>query len=478
VRAMPRDEPGSTVGPEGVRIVLVSETLLTTHLLPGSGSVVVGRTGDADVCAAHPSVSRKHALVHVGPDKVEIEDLGSSNGTWINGARIKPGLRVSAAPSDLLRLGQVICVVQREWDSEHEANNQVTCSVSPQPEKGRIARAAGDFVADGSPVVVRTEAMQRLFAQVGRVSKSNLNVLVLGETGSGKEIVAHSIHARSRRCDKPFLGINCAALPETLLESELFGHEKGAYTGAHASKIGLFEQARGGTVFLDEIGDMSLAIQAKLLRVFEERQVFALGSLVARPIDVRFIAATNRDLEREVEAGRFRKDFYFRLCGVTLKIPPLRKRIDEVAPLARLFVQNVAEVDPAPELTPEAVLVLERHDWPGNIRELRNVVERAVVFSEGGPIRAEHLALDEEEPGESIDRGASPPELPSMIPPGSPAPGTDLNDELASIERARILDAMQRCAGNQTRAAKLLGIPRRSLLRKLDAYAIQRPRKA
>jgi two-component system response regulator AtoC len=284
--------------------------------------------------------------------------------------------------------------------------------------------------------------------------------------------VAHSIHARSRRAEKPFLGINCAALPEALLESELFGHEKGAYTGAHAAKIGLFEQARGGTVFLDEIGDMSLAIQAKLLRVFEERQVFALGSLVARPIDVRFVAATNKDLEREVEAGRFRKDFYFRLCGVTLKIPPLRKRVDEIGPLAQLFVQNVADVTPPPELTPEAILALARHDWPGNIRELRNVVERAVVFSEGGAIRPEHLAIDEPE---DDDRVADDGEAGGAA---SAAPAADLHDEIASLERSRILEAMQKCAGNQTRAAKLLGIPRRSLMRKLDAYAIQRPRKA
>jgi DNA-binding NtrC family response regulator len=459
-----------TSDPEAhVRLVLVTDRLLATHLLPGSGSVVVGRTGDADVSVAHVSVSRRHAIVRWTSEVVEIEDLGSSNGTWLNGGRLAPGRRMVAAPHDLVRLGQVLCILQREWDAEGEASGHATFHViSPHGEK-RAGRPAGDFLADASPVIVRTEAMQRLFSQIERVSKSNISVLVLGETGAGKEIVAHSIHARSRRAEKPFLGINCAALPESLLESELFGHERGAFTGAHAAKMGLLEQARGGTVFLDEIGDMSLAIQAKLLRVFEERQVFALGAVNARPIDVRFVAATNKDLEREVEAGRFRKDFYFRLCGVTLRIPPLRKRVPEIAPLARLFIENAVEAEPPPTLTPEALAALEGHDWPGNIRELRNVVERAVVFSEGGPILPEHLALNEPEDDdvEPGDEGTA----------TTAAPAADLNHELASIERARIVEAMERCAWNQTKVAKLLGIPRRSLMRKLDAYAIQRPRK-
>jgi two-component system, NtrC family, response regulator AtoC len=316
-------------------------------------------------------------------------------------------------------------------------------------------------------------ALTRVQELAARAAPSSINVLILGETGVGKEVMASSIHQRSPRADKPLLALNCAGLTESLIESELFGHEKGAFTGAVQSKPGLLETAEGGTVFLDELGEMPASVQAKLLRVIETRLVMRVGALKPRSIDVRFISATNCDLEDEIRQGRFRRDLFFRLNGMTLTIPPLRERVSEIGDLAMTFLrQACADTGrPVPTISAEVVQVLEAYSWPGNIRELKNVMERALVLCER-EIGPEHLPLEkltyEARLYDSVSKAAD--TLPG------PAPRS-LFEELRRDERERMLAALQACGGNQTRAAESLGMPRRTFVSKLDRYGLPRPRK-
>ena len=420
------------------RLVLrvLCDGALSSHPLPPQGAILLGRSDDVDVCIEHASVSRRHARLQVG-DELQIEDLGSANGTRVRDHRLAPNTAAPIAVGEAVDLGSVIVVVQPER------------ALDPHVEPAR-----------GS-------AMERLLRLRDRVAQSSISVLLLGETGAGKEVLAESIHRQSPRAGGPFLRLNCAALSETLLESELFGHEKGAFTGAAAAKPGLLETAHGGSVLLDEVGELPPALQVKLLRVLEERQVLRVGALKPRAIDVRFISATNRDLQAESEEGRFRRDLYFRLNGITLVVPPLRERAAEIAKLACELVaaacrQSGRSREPA--FSPDALALLERYPWPGNVRELRNVVERAVLLCAGDVITREHL------PGiaDTVPPSAAPDETP---------PPTTLRAELAALERKRILDALAECGGNQTRAAKLLGMRRQSLVARLDEYGIPRPRK-
>ncbi len=377
--------------------------------------------------------------------------------------------------------------------------------LSAANEKLRGARAPEQITPVG--------AMDKLKKIVDRVAKSEISIVLHGETGVGKEVLARELHRSSDRAKKPFVGINCAALTESLLESELFGHEKGAFSGAVAVKPGLLEVAEEGTVFLDEIAEMTPAIQAKLLRVIEERQVMRVGGLSPRPIDVRFIAATHRDLEEEVEHGRFRQDLYFRLNGITLEIPPLRERIDEIEGLARSFLLDACRRSKrldTPRIQSDAMELLKTYSWPGNVRELRNVIERAVLLCTGSAITLEHLPVEKMlsqkrhiarphlttgSHGGARSTSTARPHAVSMEGPatgehqpvrsdfgGETVPGTtqaqgSLKEAVEEVERERILDALRVCAGNQTKAAQMLGISRRTLLNRLDQYGLPRPRK-
>ncbi|HEU4404223.1 MAG TPA: sigma 54-interacting transcriptional regulator [Polyangiaceae bacterium] len=307
-------------------------------------------------------------------------------------------------------------------------------------------------------------AMDRARQLVALVADSTITVLLVGETGVGKEVTAEEIHRRSSRAHGPFLRLNCGAFSESLLESELYGHEKGAFTGAVQAKPGLLEAARGGTVFLDEVGELPLRLQVKLLRVLEDHQVLRVGGLSPRPIDVRFVAATNRDLEREVAEGNFRRDLFFRLNGIIIQLPPLRERPEEILQLAETFLGRASDRAgrPLPVLPPETRETLMRHPWPGNVRELRNVMERAVLLCRGGVIRDDDLHLERAEAAPASN----------VVADSETSTSAD-DDE----ERRRVLDALARCAGNQTQAAKLLGISRGTLLARLDAYNLPRPRK-
>jgi DNA-binding NtrC family response regulator len=320
--------------------------------------------------------------------------------------------------------------------------------------------------ADLRSPVLAEPSMQELYALATRIAAGDLSVLILGETGAGKEVLAEAIHARSPRAGRPLVGLSCAALTETLLESELFGHERGAFTGATQTKPGLIETAAGGTLFLDEIGEMPLGMQAKLLRVLEEKKVTPVGGVKPRAVDVRVLSASNRDLAREIAAGRFRADLFYRLSGATLTVPPLRERRREIAPLADRFIRAMGARSgrsPNPRLSPEVLQVLEASAWPGNIRELRNVVERALLLC----------------PGELIELAHLPPELEgarAAAPAPAPAVEAEPHDG-GDDERERIRIALERAAGNQTTAARMLGISLRTMVNRMNKFGFPRPRK-
>jgi DNA-binding NtrC family response regulator len=367
---------------------------------------------------------------------------------------------------------------------------------TPEALVGRVAPHTHPSQAEVASDVIRAGALARMDPLIAKVAAANISVLILGETGVGKEILARMIHERSPRAKNRLLSLNCASLAESLLESELFGHEKGAFTGATSAKVGLLESANGGTAFLDEIGEMPLSLQAKLLRVLEQREVLRIGALEPRPIDVRFLAATNRDLEDEIARDRFRRDLYYRLNGFSIVIPPLRQRVDEIEPLARHFIRLAcAETKRRPlELTQESLDILMAYEWPGNIRELRNVIDRAVLLCSGRSILPDHLprekmgrlvARKDESPASRrfIERAAAVTSEVEVtvsrrgdlaVPPPEPTSPT-LPPE--NGERARIVAALEKCGWNQTRAAKLLGIARQTLVTRIELYGLPRPKK-
>jgi two-component system response regulator AtoC len=322
-----------------------------------------------------------------------------------------------------------------------------------KPEPPPLPRAGGDVVAGSS-------VMRTALALVRRAAQSQATVLVRGESGTGKEVVARLIHEQSPRKAGPFIKVHCAAFPESLIESELFGHEKGAFTGAATRKPGRVELAHGGTLFLDEIGDVPLSVQVKLLRVLQERELERLGGTESIRVDVRFVAATHRDLEAMVEAGSFRQDLFYRLNVVPLWLPPLRERRDDVEPLARRFVTAAAAAHGRAEveLAPDALARLRAEPWPGNVRELMNLIERLVVLADSPRIGAADVERE-------IARGRVPAVAAAAV-------ESSLDERVRSSEREAIVDALARARGNRTLAARLLGVSRRTLYNKLDEYGI------
>ncbi|HYH82615.1 MAG TPA: sigma-54 dependent transcriptional regulator [Longimicrobium sp.] len=318
---------------------------------------------------------------------------------------------------------------------------------------------------DDEAAIGGSPAMLEVFRMVGRVSTSSATVLVLGESGTGKELVARAIHRNSARASGPFVAINCAAIPENLLESELFGHEKGAFTGAIARKIGRFERASGGTLLLDEIGDMSLALQAKILRALQEREIERVGGDDRIPVDVRVVAATNKNLRAAIADGTFREDLYFRLAVVTLQLPRLVERGGDVDLLVRHFVASHA-ARYGRDIRAIARPVLQRlheHDWPGNIRELKNVLERAVLLAHGSVLLPEHLPLDQLRPPPAETDGAS----------GSPLAGYAPGLSMAEVEKLHIREVLVLVKGHLGKASDVLGVHRNTLTRKIREYGLE-----
>jgi DNA-binding NtrC family response regulator len=324
-----------------------------------------------------------------------------------------------------------------------------------------MLEAAAAAVTRESGMIAQDPVTLGVLARAAQVARADAAILITGESGTGKEVLARHVHATSRRADGPFVAINCAALPETLLESELFGHEKGAFSGAVAARKGRFEQADGGTLLLDEIGEMDLRLQAKLLRVVQQKEVDRLGGTRPVRVDVRILAATNRDLQAEVAAGRFREDLYFRLDVVRLHLPPLRDRPGDILPLAESFARRYAEANGLPNrrFSTAARASLRAHAWPGNVRELENAIHRAVLLADGPEIAADAIEL-------RSTRGAPAPAATTA------AAGIEgfVGRKVEEVERDLILHTLAHCLGNRTRAAEVLGISIRALRNKLHDY--------
>ncbi len=566
--------------------------------LDDGGEVTFGRSRGAIVSVKDDDVSRLHARVRRTGDAIEVEDLGSRNGTWVNGERIAGARRL--APGDELKMGSIHAVVGRtsgirrarpvegaeagearlaaEVDRAVRYRRPVTFALvrlagggvidptglRPAPQAGPVgspprdshslidaaldaiagilrpmdliadyagddhlvilpeldrvtgaaavasivsaAQQAGASVKAGTTVapddattpdtviaalraslhggkpapgpsataaaapavpaapggpIVLDPVMQRVYKLVAKIAESSMTVLILGETGTGKELVAEAIHRGSSRRGGPLIKLNCAALPETLLESELFGHERGAFTGAERRKQGFFEAAHGGTLFLDEVGEMPPSLQAKLLRVLEGKVITRVGGTAEIAVDVRVVCATHRDLQADVRTGRFRQDLLFRIGGFTVAVPPLRDRKSEIVPLAEHFARIAAAEQrrAPPALAPEAREALLAYRWPGNVRELENAIERALVLCED----AITLADLPDRLREVSGRAASPGSISSI------------HGQLEEMERSAIAAALEAHGDNQTRAARSLGLSRRALIYKMEKYGLKPP---
>jgi DNA-binding NtrC family response regulator len=365
------------------------------------GIVRLGRDATNEVVIDDPFVSRVHLEIKIFPSGVTLVDMDTKNGTHHQGARIR---ELPLKDEVSLRLGKQIDITVRVGDD----------AVKPAP----IAPAAPRHRRDSFDLVGASPAMERLRAAVSRIAPSPLTVLIEGETGTGKEVIARALHAQSPRVAKPFVVFDCAAVSPSLIASELFGHRKGAFTGAVSDNDGAFRRADGGTIFLDEIGELPLELQPALLRALEAREVRPVGDTNYKHVDVRVVAATNRSLESEVAAGRFRQDLLFRLKVGVLKVPPLRQRPEDIAVLARHFARMLGA-----SLSDEVVLRMQLRRWPGNVRELRNVVERAVMLSGGAPVTVDLVEEDERE-----------------IDPRATLPGPEAAPSMRVVDGKRLLD--------------------------------------
>ena len=421
---------------------------LTAVSGPGAGRALamtgalatVGRHPTNDLVVSDPRVSGVHLELRRVGDRVHVRDAGSTNGTWMGAHRVSD---VELAPGGEIMLGSTLLRL----------------------DEGATPAALGSAESFGN-LVGRSPAMRELFVTLERVAPKNLTLLIHGETGSGKEEVARAVHARSRRADKPFVVIDAAALPETLAESLLFGHEKGAFTGAERRAIGLFEAANGGTVFLDEIGELPPGSQAKFLRVLEQREVTRVGGHEPVPVDVRVIAATHRDLRHEIDAGRFREDLFFRLAQLRIMLVPLRDRPEDIPALCQKLLSALAEEGEVPlEVEPAALAHLQTQPWPGNVRELRNVLARAAALSTSKSIRRADVA------GEGFGFRGTREERSALDLSGTFA--TSKERAIARFESAYLALLMKRCAGNLSLASREADLARhhlRDLLKKRGLY--------
>ncbi len=467
-------EDSTTIGFDGPRVDVANNGGVALDLLVSSaagasivslepGETIIGRQRHgASLAIDDPSLSRKHARLELTASGLTLEDLESRNGTFADGVPLSPGTPMALASRSSFRLGAVTFVLT--------------------PRRAQLAQTPAT-----AEIVVEDAAMKQLYEMLAIVSATPLSVLLLGETGVGKEVFAERIHALSTRAAKPLLRINCASFPESMLEGELFGYEKGAFTGAAQAKAGLFESADGGTVFLDEVGEMPLPMQAKLLRVVETREVMRIGSLRPRTVDVRFIAATHRDLWQAAGDGTFRSDLYYRLNGMSLTVPPLRQRVADIVPLAQFFAERMAAQlgRPVPRLAPETCALLQAHPWDGNVRELRNTIERAVVLaSTSGVVTAEHVVLDRRRnaPSRSEPRIEERESRDTIAPPLEDAGSyseraAELQAAMRDLERDRLTAVLAEFAGNQTAAARKLGLSRTALIARMEQFGLHRPRR-
>jgi DNA-binding NtrC family response regulator len=423
------------------RLTAISGPCAGRGLALTSALATVGRHPTNDLVLDDPRASGVHLELRRAGERVHVRDAESTNGTWIGAHRIVEA--ELSAGAELTVGGTVL---------------RVDIDVQATPARASAAEAFGDMVG-------RSQEMRELFAVLERIASKDLTVLVQGETGTGKEEVARALHARSPRRSGPFIVIDATALPASLAESLLFGHERGAFTGADQRRGGYFEAAQGGTVFLDEVGELPETIQAKFLRVLERREVTRVGGTTPIKVDVRVIAATHRDLRHEIEAGRFREDLFFRLAQMRLVIPPLRDRPADVGILCAEILREIAGAGRAMRLEPDALAHLEAMPWPGNVRELRNVLVRASALAVGPTIRRGDVA------GEGLGFRGARVEREALVLSGAFAAAKERAIE--RFESAYLAALMRRCEGNLSLAAREADVARhhlRDLLKKRGLY--------
>ncbi len=446
-----------------VRIVVNPGLPSQTEQVFDTNVITIGTLEDNDIILDDETVSRHHCRIVQEDEEYVAVDLGSTNGTFINGVRIREAF---LAPGLVLTVGNT----QIQFNSMDE---EVPVVPSSSEQFGKI--------------VGRSIKMREIFGILEKIAPTSATVVIEGETGTGKEVFAQTIHDLSKRAEKPFIVFDCGAVPESLIESELFGHEKGSFTGAIMTRKGLFEMAQGGTIFLDELGELSLDLQPKLLRVLEQREVRRVGSNKSIPVNVRVVAATNRNLEEEVQEGNFREDLFYRLSVVRLHLPALRERTEDIPLLVRHFLSELDfNRDPDGRMRirqadPATLAAMERYEWPGNVRELLNVIERAVSFAETDVIRTEDLP----DYITGISPSGSRPALQSGQDSGThmevpdkeqltELPFKDAKEEwITSFEKDYILELLRRHEGNISQASREADIDRKYFRKLMTKHGIE-----
>ncbi len=441
------------------RLVLQPGTPDAVEKMFDQSVITIGSEPENDVVLTDDTVSRRHCRIVQEENEYVAIDNGSTNGTFVNGVRIREAF---LAPGQVIGIGSTQIRFQ------------------PVDEQIPVRPTASETFGS---IVGRSLAMREIFGIIEKIAPTNATVVIEGETGTGKEVVARTIHDLSKRADRPFVVFDCGAVPESLIESELFGHEKGSFTGAVQTRKGLFEMAEGGTIFLDELGELTLDLQPKLLRVLEQREVRRVGANKSIPVNVRVIAATNRLLEDEVREGNFREDLFYRLSVVRLKLPALRERVEDIALLVRHFLHSQKfnrEHDDSlriETIAESALEAMQRYSWPGNVRELLNVVERAASFVEGNVLTPEDL------PDYVVDASAAPP----VRKTGANSAVTDApkksrlvempfkeakEEWISSFERDYVAELLQRHQGNISQAAREADIDRKYFRKLMDKHGI------
>ncbi len=411
--------------------------------------VTIGTAASNDLQLTDPTVSRRHCEISVREDRYFIRDLGSTNGTGVNGT---PVVEAILAPGARIRVGdsEVLFEPKKKWERIRERD---------EPHFGNLKGSS--------------QKMRSVFSMLAKVAATELSCVIVGETGTGKELAARGVHENSPRASKPFIVVDCGAVQKNLIGAELFGHEKGAFTGADRQRVGAFEAAHGGTIFLDEIGELPIDLQPQLLRVLERREVKRLGSNRHAEVDVRVVAATHRDLRKMAREGDFREDLYYRLAEVVVDLPPLRERLDDIDIIVRHIIEEHArDGSPVRYIDPAALQVLRERPWPGNVRELRNVMRRAIALATGPSIRKDDLVVM----GSQVEPVPPPPM-------GAGLPLPEVNESLpikearekwvAPMEREYLMRLLQKTKGDLNLASQDAGIHRKSLERLLRQHGLK-----
>jgi transcriptional regulator with PAS, ATPase and Fis domain len=414
----------------------------------------IGSAKTGDIVLTDPTVSRHHAEIRRGRDGVILRDMGSTNGVFVGQVRAK---EVYLGPDTHFRVGRTELIF------------------TPADEIIDVAPSSADHFEN---LIGNSVAMREVFGILERVAPTDLTVLITGETGTGKELASRAVHQGSKRAKGPFVVFDCGAAADNLIESALFGHQRGAFTGAVGARPGVFEMSHGGTIFLDEIGELPLELQPKLLRVLEQREVRRVGASKTKAVDVRVVAATNRKLREEVDAGRFREDLYYRLAVVEMVMPPLRDRMEDLELLAHHLLERSSHNTRVREIAPTVLQIFRSYHWPGNVRELNNVVERSLPFSDGPIITIDALPEALKGTGKTPSTTTVPDLTQSggSVPqPASSLPFKDAKDQLVeAFERQYLIDLLERHDGNVSKAARVADMDRKTITRLMKKHGITR----